>query len=29
MMKKYMIERDNKYFTTFGNDYDKKGKVKS
>lgn len=27
-MKKYMIERDNKYFATFGNDYDKKGKLK-
>ncbi len=27
-MKKYLIERGNKYFTTFGNDYDKKGKLK-
>lgn len=27
-MKKYMIMCDNKYFIIFGNDYDKKGKLK-
>ncbi|CDR30192.1 Uncharacterised protein [Acholeplasma oculi] len=25
-MKKYLIERNNKYFTAFGNEFDKKGK---
>ncbi|AAA87964.1 unknown [Plasmavirus L2] len=28
MMKKYMIERDNKFFSSFGNDFDKKGRQK-
>lgn len=27
-MKKYLIEHNNKYFTSFGSDYDKKGKSK-
>ena len=27
-MKKYLIERNNKYFTSFGSDYDKKGRPK-
>ena len=27
-MKKYLIERNNKYFTAFGNEFDKKGKSK-
>lgn len=27
-MKRYLIERNNKYFTSFSNEYDKKGKYK-
>ncbi|CDR31052.1 Uncharacterised protein [Acholeplasma oculi] len=27
-MKRYLIERNNKFFTSFGSDYDKKGRAK-